>query len=44
MAHPSCILAFNVELDAKEIRRKQLAPLLFCGHPLPPELMAFLVK
>ena len=50
-AHPSCVLdptildaSFLAELDAKEIRRKQLAPLLFSDHPLPPELVAFLVK
>jgi hypothetical protein len=50
-AHPSFVLdptildaSFLAELDAKEIRRKQQAPLLFSDHPLPPELVAFLVK
>ncbi len=50
-AHPSCVLdptildaSFLAELDAKEIRRKQLAPLLFSDHPLPPELMVILVN
>jgi hypothetical protein len=51
VAHPSCVLdptifdaSFLAELDAKEITRKQLAPLLFSDHPLLPELMVILVN